>query len=174
MKLKPPDWLVDRIIAYAKRTPYQHIHTKDGRIYMERYWILPYPVGPEHPKYNTPWQRFRRKFLGHAIRVHHICLPDQERDVHSHPWPFVSVILRGWYEEMERRGGGARFCVRMRGDVVRKQAKDMHRICQVSYSGAWTLFMTGPKQQSWGFLVDGEVVPWRKYLNDYTTTGTSD
>jgi hypothetical protein len=30
--------------------------------------------------------------------------------------------------------------------------------------GAWTIFITGKYRGTWGFLVDGAKVQWRKYL----------
>ena len=39
-----------------------------------------------------------------------------------------------------------------------------HRISEVSPGGVWTLFITGRKRGTWGFLVNGNKVPWRTYL----------
>jgi hypothetical protein len=38
------------------------------------------------------------------------------------------------------------------------------RISYIAEGGAWTLFFTWRYQGTWGFLVDGAKVPWRKYL----------
>lgn len=41
---------------------------------------------------------------------------------------------------------------------------EYHRIIEVSDGGVWTLFITWKYQGTWGFLVDGVKVPYRKYL----------
>ncbi len=40
---------------------------------------------------------------------------------------------------------------------------DYHRVLRL-HGDTWTLFLTGPRRDDWGFLVDGEHVPWKKYL----------
>ncbi|MGN6103521.1 MAG: hypothetical protein ACTHU0_00210 [Kofleriaceae bacterium] len=40
---------------------------------------------------------------------------------------------------------------------------DYHRVRELR-GDVWTLFITGPRVQDWGFLVDGDHVPWTKYL----------
>ena len=34
-----------------------------------------------------------------SVKLHHILRSDDDRDLHDHPWSFVSVILRGGYWE---------------------------------------------------------------------------
>lgn len=49
------------------------------------------------------------------------------------------------------------------GDTVRLSFGEYHRIDSVSNGGVFTLFISGPYQGTWGFLVDGIKVPWKKY-----------
>ena len=51
---------------------------RDIGAYMRR-WILTTPLG--------------------TIRIHHITRPDADPELHDHPWNFVSLVLKGWYEE---------------------------------------------------------------------------
>lgn len=155
------DKIAHSLIARARRTPYVHLPD-----YMERYWLLPYKKIPGD-------------FI--AARVHHILRSDNDRAFHDHPWPYVSVILRGGYTEVRplydksglylgttSRWYGA-------GSVIARRAKSWHRLELAPGCTTWTLFITGPKRQSWGFMPDPETkVYWRRYLDDFDTTGTSD
>ena len=42
----------------------------------------------------TPW---------FSVKLHWILRPDPDRDLHCHPWRFVSFVLRGGYEEYESK-----------------------------------------------------------------------
>ena len=74
--------LVQRLIAAlidrAMRTPYFHLPG-----YMDRYWLMK----------PSKWT------LGCSVRIHHILSSDSDRVLHDHPWPFVTMILRGGYFE---------------------------------------------------------------------------
>ncbi|WP_282352067.1 hypothetical protein [Pseudomonas sp. PS01303] len=81
-------WLIGR----AKLTPYQHIMSADGtEMYMGRWWLFnPYSRETHKPAlWWCPW----------SFRVHHIMRPDEDRDLHDHPWNARTIILRGWYTE---------------------------------------------------------------------------
>lgn len=166
------------LIARAQRTPYTHITSADGAsVYMGRWWLFnPYGRGPdgEATPARIPWLP--------SVRIHHICRADQDRDLHDHPWNARTIILRGWYRE-ERffstltgrdwqhinhhliRDGSTLFTLgRTRGYTGRLLFGQYHRISEVSDGGVWTLFITGRKRGTWGFLVDGKKVPWRTYL----------
>jgi hypothetical protein len=152
------NWLVDWLIRRAMRAPYDHlvIQTRTGKIlrisdstplwpgvywYMRRFWLL--RLGPLQ------------------IRLHHILAEDPGRDHHDHPWPFRSVILRGWY--LEQREGGRHFR-REAGDTYRMKRGEFHRIVQVADGGAWTMFITWGARRGWGFKrADGSVVPHGEY-----------
>lgn len=152
--------VVDWLIARAKRAPYTNIVT-DGVLYMERYWLLnPYP--PESS--GAGKNRFPI-----SIRLHHIVLPDQDRHLHDHPWNARTFILRGSYEEIRRDTtlGDRRYVKLLRrspGDTAALRFGEFHRITHVSEGGVWTLFVTGKYRGTWGFLVDGVKIQWRKYL----------
>lgn len=150
------DWLIRR----AFQRPYSPI-IKDGVLYMDRYWLFnPYPdtggSGADRPRWQFPI----------SIRIHHIMQPDQDRDLHDHPWNARTVILRGWYVE-QRQGEQIwedRHIERMQGDTATLKYGEYHRITEISEGGVWTLFITGKYRGTWGFLVNGVKVQWRKYL----------
>lgn len=147
--------IANRLICIAMKTPYLHIE-KDGDVYMERYWLFnSYQRGPE--------QQERSKYPGcpFKIRIHWIRRADEDRHLHDRPWNARTFILRGGY--VEQRVDGESIC-RPAGATARLNFGEFHRITQVMPNGAWTLFISGPYQGSWGFLVDGVKVKWREYL----------
>lgn len=169
------DWLV----RHAQRTPYTHITGPDGSLYMGRWWLFnAYPGSSSDPDTRSAW----RKLLP-SVRVHHIMRPDNDRDLHDHPWNARTIILRRWYRE-ERPlakvsiddllrhcrsdvvvAGQARAVLdRTAGYTGRLLFGEYHRISEVAEGGVWTLFITWRKRGTWGFMVDGKKVPWRTYL----------
>jgi hypothetical protein len=150
------DWL----IARAQRTPYDHLAIVEGsriirlphetalwpgdRWYMQRWWFL--RLGPLQ------------------IRVHHILAADIGRDLHDHPWPFRTFILRGGYVEAREHAGVVRRRMRLPGTTAAMHRGEFHRIAKVAPGGAWTLFFTWGQRQGWGFKSPaGQVIPHQEY-----------
>jgi hypothetical protein len=98
---------------------------------------------------STPW---------FSIKIHHILKADGGRDLHDHPWWFLSFVLRGRYvEKVPAPEKNARDMVEHR-EIRRfrfnfKRAEGLHSIVDVSPGGAWTLVLTGPRIREWGFRV---------------------
>jgi hypothetical protein len=144
------DWLIKR----AMKTPYTHIYHPQG-LYMGRWWLFnPYPADGESGKKN----RFPI-----SIRIHHICLPDEARDLHDHPWNARTIILKGGYIERRLEGGVVNWYDREAGATAKINFGEFHTIDELYEGGAWTLFITGKYRGTWGFLVNGVKVQWRKY-----------
>ncbi len=96
--------------------------------------------------------------------LHNFHRPDSDRYLHNHPWRWAfSIVLSGSYDEerlVDDSGETKHRRVRW-FNVLR--ADDYHRVTKL-HGDVWTLFVTGPRVQDWGFLVDGERVPWTEYL----------
>ena len=114
------------------------IRGHDGSPYMERWFVV------------------ESKSL--TVRYHHLLASDSDRDLHDHPWDFVSLILEGSYVE-ETPAGEQRFSA---GDVVVHRANDLHRL-QLLDGPVWTYVSTGPFVKTWGFQTPSGWVPWREY-----------
>lgn len=145
------------IIRRAMRTPYRHIMSADGEeIYLARYWLF--------NRYDSDYRK-RIPFLP-SIRIHHIQRADLDRHLHSHPWPWRSIILRGWYvEERFTKQGNRIGHMRESGYTGAMGCRDYHRIKCVPLGGVWTMFITYRRwAKGWGFLVDGKHVPHDEYL----------
>ena len=121
--------------------------------YLERYYLF------LKDRKRFPFNVFLHKFLKSD--------PD---DVHDHPWPYFTLILRGgyweWIPQFNSKGekvgelsvwrspGHFRFC----------KASSYHRIELDPTVTCWTLFCPGPQQKDWGFLSKGRWVQWEQYL----------
>jgi hypothetical protein len=140
-------------------------HADPTRTYLTRWRLL-----------QTPW---------FALYMHCIRMPDTDRALHDHPWPFVSVVLRGGYDEarpvwpaafarspLERIFDGVHgidpqdvFVRRRRPlSVAFRRASDMHRIVRLRRTPTWTLVITGRKTRTWGFSTDGGWVAHYEYF----------
>ena len=124
--------------------------------------------------YMRRWRLVHTRWFG--IRVHQIVRSDN-RDVHDHPFAFVSFILRGGYYEnrpvhtraflewriayrKELEPGDldttARWCGP--GTLVFRRARDLHRLDLKCEQGGgderpcWTLVFRGPTEHDWGFM----------------------
>lgn len=155
-------WLVLR----SMRTPYYNITSADGSdVYMYRYWLFN-PYGKDAAGELTPP---RWTWLP-SVRIHWIMRPDQDRDLHDHPWNARTIVLKGWYAEERPIASpvpGMSATVlsqRDAGYTGRLLFEQYHRIAAVSPGGVMTMFFTWRKRGTWGFLVDGKKVPWREYL----------
>jgi hypothetical protein len=121
-----------------KRVIYDRIANEP---YLERYYLF------LKERERFPFNVFLHKFLKGD--------PD---DVHDHPWPYATLILKGGYYEWVpvfntigekineirhwRGPGHFRTC----------SAGSYHRIELDPGVTAWTLFMPGPHKREWGFL----------------------
>lgn len=125
--------------------------------FMERFTVYGLETGEPYLKrlrvISTPW---------FGIFLHHILSSDPGIDPHNHPWDFVSLILRGGYEEhnytshttmlggykvhwniwiKERRPGRFHF----------RRANDRHMVVLEEGKTAWTLVLHFRRKNEWGF-----------------------
>jgi hypothetical protein len=144
-----------------KRIIYDRINDEP---YLERYYLF------LKERRRFPFNVFLHKFLKGD--------PD---DVHDHPWPYATLILRGGYYEwtpnFDQQGiktsetrywrgpGHFRIC----------SSNSYHRIELKQGVTAWTLFMPGPHCREWGFLVNNNWIQHEQYLkerNEHATLNT--
>ena len=133
----------------------------NGELYLTRLTLL-----------KTPW---------FSVKLHWIHKADPDRDLHDHPWPFASFVLRGWYKELVCKKPDMRQawleadCCKEADDlfpveeqtIKRFNTKDTlaaHRITEVS-PGLLTLVFTGRKSKSWGFYDEDtfKFTDWETY-----------
>ncbi len=108
--------------------------------------------------YMRRWRLIHTKWFG--VRLHHIMRSDSDRELHDHPFTFLSIILRGGYTETTVDGREVWY-----GSVLLRGAEVLHRLAlkmDVERSGifdhnlvehsTWTLVFRGPIRRRWGFL----------------------
>jgi hypothetical protein len=123
--------------------------------YLERYYLF------LKDRDRFPFNVFLHKFLKGD--------PD---DVHDHPWPYATLILKGgyyeWLPQFDNKGNKiAEMCVwRGPGSFRICRANSYHRIELDPSVTAWTLFMPGPKKRDWGFLVNNKWIQHEQYLKE--------
>jgi hypothetical protein len=101
-----------------------------------------------------------------SVYLHQFFRSDAERCLHDHPWPFVSIILRGGYwEEMFRPNSPVEFATnrhwRRPGSVLRRTAETSHRIVLEPGTKPWSLVIVGRKVRDWGFWTPTGWWKWR-------------
>lgn len=114
-----------------------------------------------------PW------FEDRGVYLHKMVRPDADRDLHCHPYTYVSLILAGGYCEYVRtRTGKIIPQWRRPGEWVDGPLDKFHRIDYLPTGECWTLFFTGKAEwmisngervHEWGFDVAGRFVPWTEY-----------
>lgn len=149
--------MIATLLRLGVLRPYFDIYL-NGALYMRRWWLR----GDDKA----------RDAGAITAGVHHIILPDIDRDHHNHPCTFISAVLWGWYRERLPRSQHQHPVfdqdhyvekVRRAGSIALRRASDRHSISEVAPGGAWTLVIWFRKQGSWGFWTSGGFVPHREY-----------
>jgi len=122
--------------------PRRDITGPDGSLYVSQYLLSPSAE-------KTAWR----------LRLHHFVRGDVDRELHSHPWYGVSLILAGGYFEEyrvqpNRLRWPEKYVVLTRifrpGAINLITPETFHRVDLVEHD-AWTLFLSSPMRGSWGF-----------------------
>jgi hypothetical protein len=110
-----------------------------------------------------------RKWFPFNVFLHKFLKSDPD-DVHDHPWPYATLILKGGYYEwvpqfnsLGEKIGEIRYW-RGPGHFRVCSATSYHRIEINPNVDCWTLFMPGPQQREWGFLVNNKWIQWETYI----------
>jgi hypothetical protein len=135
-----------------KRIIMDRVHNEP---YLERYYLF------LTERKHFPFNVFLHKFLKGD--------PD---DVHDHPWPYATLILKGGYyewtaqfDENNNKIGETRHW-RGPGHFRVCSANSFHRIELKPGVTAWTMFMPGPQKRDWGFLVNNKWIQNEQYLKE--------
>jgi hypothetical protein len=119
-----------------------------------------------------------RKWFPFNLTLHKIVKSD-DPIFHDHPWPYMTIILKGGYWEhtpvFNNEGSMIAKFQQWRGpgSIIVRGAKDYHWLeLDTRVGPATTLFFMGPQQREWGFLVDKskkktQWIQWQYYLDHY-------
>ncbi len=104
---------------------------------------------------NTPW---------FGLRIHKILRSDNDRELHDHPFSFVSVILWGGYTQHTISSFDGRDIERFYrpGSVIFRRAEDAHRL--TLKTPTWTFVIRGRMRRDWGFHTSDGWVHYRKFI----------
>ena len=149
-------WLLNKLDQVGRKRIV--MDRQDNEPYLERYYLF------LRDRKRFPFNVFLHKFLKSD--------PD---DVHDHPWPYATLILKGGYWEYlpQFNEKGEKVC-----EIGKWRGAGHFRICSpTSYHRIelqegitpWTLFMPGPQKREWGFLVKGKWVHNEEYLTQRST-----
>lgn len=135
------NWLVYRV---AWQRPPDFVIGGQDNLYLRRWHLI-----PRNPLCNLYLHQFLRS--------------DDDRALHDHPYPSVSLILAGGYWEISaHKELGIKHEYFVAGDCkIRWTGKYAHRI-EVD-KPCWTLFITGPRYRNWGFYCPQGWVPWQEF-----------
>lgn len=169
-----------------------HTASHDDRTqwaFFKVFWIY----NDDGTPYLKRWRIFQCPAFG--FYLHHIVTVDQ-RDLHDHPYPFASLILKGGYVEAYAESTGTVLTSFLNqpdaavltqiGSVVEYRQhnpgtfnviheRSAHRILSHHDGDTWSLMFVGPRVQKWGFWTKEGFVPWDEYedkaieTNDHRT-----
>ena len=123
--------------------------------YLERYYVF------LKDRKRFPFNVFLHKFLKSD--------PD---DVHDHPWPYATLILKGgyweWVPQFNSKGEKMGEIAKWRGAGHFRICKSgsFHRIELDPTIETWSLFMPGAQQREWGFLTRNGWIQHEEYLTE--------
>ena len=109
-----------------------------------------------------------RTWFPFNVTLHKICQSDEPK-LHDHPWPWMTVVLKGGYWEHTEGSKYPKW--KGPGRITFSRSKRYHRL-QLGQDKwhntipCWTLFFMGPKRRDWGFKDDnGNWVNNQDYLS---------
>jgi hypothetical protein len=118
---------------------------EDNEPYLERYYIF----------------LKDRRWFPFNVFIHRFLKSDPD-DLHDHPWPYMTIILRGGYWEYTRNCSVPQW--KSAGQIRFGHSTDYHRIQLEPGVDCWTLFCPGPKVRDWGFLRGKQWIQHEQYF----------
>lgn len=127
-------------------------------------------IGGREDPYLLRWSLVPRNWLANAY-LHEFRRSDDDRALHDHPWPSVSVAIGGRLREWRLNASPREID---RGDIVWRSARFAHRL-ELLTESAVTLFLTGPRIREWGFHCppDSPAKGWRHWRDFTAESDTS-
>ncbi len=107
-----------------------------------------------------------RKDFPFNVTLHKVMMSD-EPILHSHPWNWGAIILKGGYWEHTPEGK----YWRGPGSIRFRKAEDLHYLELAKDKNGnnipcWSIFFMGKKVDTWGFLVDGKIIESEEFLKN--------
>ena len=118
---------------------------EDNEPYLERYYIF----------------LKDRKWFPFNVFIHRFLKSDPD-DLHDHPWPYMTIILKGGYWEYTPASPIPSW--KGAGQIRFGRSTDYHRIELEPGVDCWTMFWPGPQTREWGFLRGRKWIQHEEYF----------
>jgi hypothetical protein len=144
-------------------------------------WIRGWLSGEPHfiigDRYLLRWYVLpRNRWIN--VYLHKFLHDDEDRALHDHPWWFISIMVKGGYDEIVRD----RVITRNSPSIAFRRAEHAHRVrLHRAYDNhviarplpCWTLVITGRVVRDWGFHCPQGWRHWREFTapENYGQTG---
>jgi len=126
----------------------KEIRSRTGELHFERYAIL--------------------ELSFFSIYIHRIHKSDKDPHLHSHPWNFATLTLKGSY--LEKYFNTDLFCERQEsvrvkspGSFASADRNYFHKIEEILDGPVYTLFVTWGKPENWHYLVNNTRIESNTY-----------
>lgn len=116
----------------------KEIKSQSGVLHFQRYLL-----------FSTPWFN---------CYLHKIYEGDQDKHLHSHPWTFLGIILKGSYLEETQEGMN----LKSFGSIGYGGRRYFHKIKKV-LSPVTSVFFTGKKTYDWGYMTSEGFISHEQY-----------
>ena len=111
-------------------------------------------------RYLQRWHAFKTLMLSEYIHLY--VGSDPTPWLHDHPWPSLSICLRGVLREVRDGPGGDGGSITIRpGTVALRPPRFAHRLELLS-GPAITIFLAGPRLRHWGWHHQQGWIHWRR------------
>lgn len=91
---------------------------------------------------------------GISLRLHHWAAGDPPQYQHAHPWPFLTIVIWGGYDDIA--DGRPVDCVR--APAVRLRDTNWRHSVVDPLPHTWSIVITGRKLKTWRFWMSGRQV----------------
>jgi len=149
-------WLQGWAYSYTFKREADFAIRPTGETYMLRWFVIP-----------------RNRFFN--VYLHVMYRADDDRALHDHPWPSMSIMLSGDLREHycatpKQLNWKPSSRVLREGSFVFRRARFAHRLEPMS-KHVMTLFVTGPRVRQWGFWCPKGWRHWREFTSGTDGSG---
>ncbi len=144
-------WLLRALDRAGRKTT---IMDRDGLApYLVRYYLL-FPDSVQRERKDIPFNILIHQFIQSDTPV-----------LHTHPWWYLTIILKGGY--WEHLPGGIK---KWRGPGHIRFGRNVTHWVEIPETGkTWTLFIRGRTIREWGFInEEGNWELWQSYLDRHS------
>lgn len=102
-----------------------------------------------------------------AVYLHRFDGPDPRPELHDHPWPFVTMVIKGGYHELRKTIGREQTTHMEHRRAWRPRVMrltEAHTIVMLDKAGTRSIVVCGRRQREWGFYTEFGT-GWKHYMD---------